>query len=98
MGHPVVHHIHKLATPLWSEKFRRVDWRDTLNRPDEIGGQEHQPGKNIVSELVEAVRCAKSLGKRVSCLPPLWSPIGVVVVLNFKLLFSEEELSPAPKS
>jgi hypothetical protein len=52
----------QLATPLWSEKLRRVGWRDTSNRPDERGRQEHQQGdKNIVSELVEAVRCAKSL-------------------------------------
>jgi hypothetical protein len=33
----------------------------------------------------------------VLCLLPLWSPIGVVVVLNFQLLFSEEELSATPK-
>jgi hypothetical protein len=43
--------------------LRRVGWRDTSNQPDERGGQEHQPGgKNIVSELVEAVLCDKSLG------------------------------------
>jgi hypothetical protein len=54
-------------------------------------------GINISSELTEAVRCAKSLGFVVLGLLPLWSPIGVVVVLNFQLLFSEEELSPAPK-
>jgi hypothetical protein len=52
---------------------------------------------NISSELTEAVRCAKSLGYVVLGLLPLWCPIGVVVVLNFQLLFSEEELSPAPK-
>jgi hypothetical protein len=52
----------QLATPLWSEKLRRVGWRDTSNRPDERGRQEHQQGdKNIVSDLVEAVWCAKSL-------------------------------------
>jgi hypothetical protein len=62
LGHPVVHpyimaYLCQLATPLWSEKLKRVGWRDTLNRPDERGGQEYQPGgKNIVSELVEAVR------------------------------------------
>jgi hypothetical protein len=39
----------------------------------------------------------KVLDNMVLCLLPLWSPIGVVVVLNFQVLFSEEELSPAPK-
>jgi hypothetical protein len=59
----IMAYLCELATPLWSEKVRRVSWRDTSNRPDERGGQEHQSGgKNIVSELVEAVRCAKSLG------------------------------------
>jgi hypothetical protein len=59
----IMAYLCQLATPLWSENLRRVGWRDTSNRPDERGGQEHQPGgKNIVSELVEAVRCAKSLG------------------------------------
>jgi hypothetical protein len=59
----IMAYLCQLATPLWSEKLTRVGWRDTSNRPDERGGQEHPPGgKNIVSELVEAVRCAKSLG------------------------------------
>jgi hypothetical protein len=59
----IMAYLCQLATPLWSENLRRVGWRDTSNRPDERGGQEHSPGgKNIVSELVEAVRCAKSLG------------------------------------
>jgi hypothetical protein len=55
--------ITKVVSFLIYPPVRRVGWRDTSNRPDERGGQEHQPGgKNIVSELVEAVRCAKSLG------------------------------------
>jgi hypothetical protein len=59
----IMAYLCQLTTPQWLEKLRRVGWRDTLNRPDERGGQEHQPGgKNIVSELVEAVRCVKSLG------------------------------------
>jgi hypothetical protein len=68
LGHPVVHHMHNgVSLPAgyttMVRKLRRVGWRDTSNQPDERGGQEHQPGgKNIVSELVEAVRCAKSLG------------------------------------
>jgi hypothetical protein len=58
----IMTYLCQLATPLRSEKLKRVGWRDTSNRPNERGGQEHQPGgKNIVSELVEAVRCAKSL-------------------------------------
>jgi hypothetical protein len=52
-----------LSTGRCRWQLRRVGWRDTSNRPDERGGQEHQPGgKNIVSELVEAVCsvCQKS--------------------------------------
>jgi hypothetical protein len=57
----IMAYLCQLATPLWSEKLRSVGWRDTSNRPNERGGQEHQPGgKNIVSDLVEAVRCAKN--------------------------------------
>jgi hypothetical protein len=60
----IMPYLCQLTTPQWLEKLRRVGWRDTSNRPDERDcGQEHPPGgKNIVSELVEAVRCAKSLG------------------------------------
>jgi hypothetical protein len=56
-------------------------------------------GKNInQAARISSVSWSRLFGvpigldnKRVSCLPPLWSPIGVVVVLNVKLLFSEEE-------
>jgi hypothetical protein len=54
-------------------------------------------GKNIH----QATRTSSVSWSRLFGVPkvllPLWSPIGVVVVLNFQLSFFEEELSPAPK-
>jgi hypothetical protein len=86
----------QLATPLWSEKLRRVDWRDT-DLMKEVGKNINKATRTSSVSLSRLFGVPKVWDNVVLCLLPLWSPIGVVVVLNFQLLFSEEELSPAPK-
>jgi hypothetical protein len=62
-----------------------------------VGKNIHQAARTSSVSWWRQFGVPKVLDNVVLCLLPLWSPIGVVVVLNFQLLFSEEELSPAPK-
>jgi hypothetical protein len=59
-----------------------------------VGKNIHQAARTSSVSWSRLFNEPKVLDDVVLCLLPLWSPIGVVVVLNFQLLFSEEELSP----
>jgi hypothetical protein len=63
----------------------------------EVGKNINQAARTLSVSWSRLFDVPKVLNNVVLCLLPLWSPIGVVVVLNFQLLFTEEELSPAPK-
>jgi hypothetical protein len=63
----------------------------------EAGKNIHQAARTSSVSSSRLFGVPKVLDNVVLCLLPLWSPMGVVVVLNFQLLFSEEELSPVPK-
>jgi hypothetical protein len=62
-----------------------------------VGKNIHQAARTSSVRWLRLFGVPKVLDNVVLCLLPLWSPIGVVVVLNFQLLFSEEELSATPK-
>jgi hypothetical protein len=64
---------------------------------DVVGKNIHQAARTSSVSWSRLFGVPNVLDNVVLCLLPLWSPIGVVVVPNFQLLFSEEELSATPK-